>query len=175
MHSVKEWLAAIKLYESGVPVKSAARTYHLDEHELDLKIRYYKKYGEKALTPKSKRSYYCPQLKEEVVRCYLEDCLSLNDVALKYNVTRDRVKEWSRIVRTQGYTSLYNIHREMSVNHNVMGRPRKKKLEEMTELERLRYENEYLKAENALLKKAKALVKEREAYRIKNGQKPSKN
>jgi hypothetical protein len=38
-----------------------------------------------------------------------------------------------------------------------MGRPKKKTLDEMTELERLRYENEYLKAENALLKKSEGL------------------
>jgi hypothetical protein len=34
---------------------------------------------------------------------------------------------------------------------------KKKKPEEMTELERLRYENERLRAENALIKKVRAL------------------
>ena len=57
----------------------------------------------------------------------------------------------------------------------IMGRPRKKKIEEMTELERLREENEYLRMENALLKKVKALVEEREARWREIGQKPSKN
>ena len=56
-----------------------------------------------------------------------------------------------------------------------MGRPKKKKLEEMTELERLRYENERLRAENALLKKVRALVEEREARLREIGRKPSKN
>ena len=51
----------------------------------------------------------------------------------------------------------------------------KKTLDEMTELERLRYENEYLKAENALLKKVKALVEERENRLREIGRKPSKN
>ena len=56
-----------------------------------------------------------------------------------------------------------------------MGRSKKKKLEEMTELERLRYENERLRAENALLKKVRALVEEREARLRETGRKPSKD
>ena len=44
-----------------------------------------------------------------------------------------------------------------------MGRPRKKKPEEMTELELLRVRVRQLEIENALLKKAKALVEERKA------------
>ena len=56
-----------------------------------------------------------------------------------------------------------------------MGRPKKKKPEEMTELERLRYENECLRTENALLKKVRALVEERNAHLRETGQKPSKN
>ena len=38
-----------------------------------------------------------------------------------------------------------------------MGRKLKKKLDEMTELERLQAENEYLRAENAILKKLREL------------------
>ena len=50
-----------------------------------------------------------------------------------------------------------------------------KDTEEMTELERLRYENECLRAENALLKKVKALVEARDARLKEIGRKPSKN
>lgn len=56
-----------------------------------------------------------------------------------------------------------------------MGRPRKKRPEEMTELERLRYENDCLRVENALLKKVKVLVEEREARLRETGPEPSMN
>ena len=56
-----------------------------------------------------------------------------------------------------------------------MGRPRKKKPEEMTEIERLRYEYERLKAENALLKKMKALIAKKEAQQKGIGQESSKD
>ena len=56
-----------------------------------------------------------------------------------------------------------------------MGRPRKKKPEEMTDLELLQLRVKELEAENALLKKVKALVEEREARLREIGRKPSKN
>ena len=56
-----------------------------------------------------------------------------------------------------------------------MGRPRKKKPEEMTELERLRRENHLLKLELEIRKKAQALVEERKARLRAIGQGQSKN
>jgi hypothetical protein len=56
-----------------------------------------------------------------------------------------------------------------------MGRPKKKKPEEMTELELLQLRVKELEAENALLKKVKALVEAREARLKEIGRKPSKN
>ena len=93
--------------------------------------------------------------------------------SLKYNVSAKRLSVWLKIAREQGLDALL-ITRKRGRKSN-MGRPRKKKPEEMTELERLREENEYLRTENALLKKVKALVEEREARWREIGQKPSKN
>ena len=94
---------------------------------------------------------------------------------MKYNLCSSRISAWKRIARVQGYDALSIIKPRGRPPKNDMGRPRKKKPEEMTELERLRYENECLRAENALLKKVKALVEAREARLREIGQKPSKN
>ena len=94
---------------------------------------------------------------------------------MKYDVSSGRISAWKRIARVHGYDALAITRPRGRPPKNDMGRPRKKKPEEMTELERLRYENECLRAENALLKKVKALVEEREARLREIGRKPSKN
>ena len=113
--------------------------------------------------------------KLQVVRDIEENHLTLVEASLKYNVSSSQIRVWQKIARTQGYDALAITRPRGRPPKNDMGRPRKKKPEEMTELERLRYENECLRAENALLKKVKALVEAREARLKEIGRKPSKN
>jgi len=84
---------------------------------------------------------------------------------LKHGVSASAIRSWRLLYAAGGKEAL----------RKPRGRPKKKKPEEMTELERLRYENEYLRTENALLKKVKALVEESEARLKGTGRKPSKD
>ena len=113
--------------------------------------------------------------KVQVLRDIEKNHLTLVEASLKYNVSDSQIIVWKRIAKTHGYESLAITRPRGRPPKNDMGRPKKKKPEEMTELERLRYENECLRAENALLKKVKALVEEREARLREIGQKPSRN
>ena len=104
-----------------------------------------------------------------------ENHLTLVEASLKYNVSDSQIIVWKRIAKTHGYESLAITRPRGRSAKNDMGRPRKKKPEEMTELELLQLRVKELEAENALLKKVKALVEEREARLREIGRKPSKN
>jgi transposase len=77
-----------------------------------------------------------------------------------------------QIYRRGGYEAL-RVIKSQGTSRKGMGRPKKK--EPQTELERLRYENEYLRAEVALLKKVRALMEEKEKRLHEIGRKPSKH
>lgn len=113
------------------------------------------------------------KLKRQIVSDVKKNNLTLVSASLKYGVSVRRLSFWLKVAREQGLDASSNTKKRGL--RPIMGRPRKKKIEEMTELERLREENEYLKMENALLKKVKALVEERDARWRDIGQKPSKN
>ena len=90
-------------------------------------------------------------------------------------MSHDRIRVWRNIAKTQGYDALAITGPRGRPPKNDMGRPRKKKPDEMTELELLQLRVKELEAENALLKKVKALVEAREARLKEIGRKPSKN
>lgn len=74
----------------------------------------------------------------------------MHRVCAKNHVSQAAVSRWTRIYKKGGYEALRAI-KPQGTGRKGMGRPKKR--EPQTELERLRYENEYLRAENALLKK----------------------
>ena len=100
----------------------------------------------------------------------MEKKLTLAEVCLKYDIDKSSIQRWKAKYVKEGIDAFIKSEEQL-----LMGRPKKKKPEEMTELELLRYENERLRAENALLKKVRALVEEREARLRETGRKPSKD
>ena len=137
---------------------------------LNLGFRYQQE-GESGLQKRSpKQANYAEKCK--IVCKYAKKSVPLPQICVEHNVSRTAVQRWTRLYRNGGYAALRNI-RPQGKGRKGMGRPKKK--EPQTELERLRYENEYLRAEVALLKKVKALMEEREKRLRETGRKPSKH
>ena len=162
------------MLKNGISAKSIEQQFGINKQLLAYLWKRYQAEGPSGLVKKRNvRADYA--FKVQVVRDIEQNHLTLVEASLKYNVSHDRIRVWRNIAKTQGYDTLAIIRPRGRPPKNDMGRPRKKKPEEMTELERLRYENECLRAENALLKKVKALVEAREARLKEIGRKPSKN
>ena len=173
-HGYAERLKYMHMLEAGYSVKYISKHYGINHYLVSKLWIKYKSEGPSGLV-KEKNIKADYKFKIKVVRDIEENHLPLVDASLKYNVSNTQLYQWRKIAKTQGYDALAITRPRGRPPKNDMGRPRKKKLEEMTELERLRYENECLRAENALLKKVKALVEEREARLREIGRKPSKN
>ena len=173
-HGYAERLKYMHMLENGYSREHIHRHYGISSELLGYLWSRYKSEGANGLLKKQNvRADY--KFKLQVIRDIEENHLPLVDASLKYNVSNTQLYQWRKIAKTQGYDALAITRPRGRPSKNDMGRPRKKKPEEMTELERLRYENECLRAENALLKKVKALVEEREARLREIGRKPSKN
>ena len=174
-YALEDRIKWIKAIEAGDSVKHVSILYGVSHHELMVLWLKYLKDGPKAL--KKKEYIQLSGYDREIVLRDIEDnCLTLPEAAVKYNLSITTIKAWRRKVQEDGLSALYKKKkRGRPPKDNNMGRPKKKNPEEMTELERLRYENECLRTENALLKKVRALVEEREARLRGTGQKPSKN
>ena len=169
-HGFKEKLKYIRMLEEGYTIDYIRRKYGINDTHLNVLWINYRRYGSSALIDKPTNKKTPPHIQLDAVYDYIKNHLSLIEICVKYDISKNTILRWKSKYDKFGVDAFV-----MSNNQISMGRPRKKKPEEMTELERLRYENECLRAENALLKKVKALVEAREARLKEIGQKPSKN
>ena len=173
-HGYAERLKYMHMLENGFSRRYIERHYGVNEKLLGYLLARYQLEGPSGLLKKQnvKADY---AFKLQVIRDIEENHLTLLEASLKYNASASQINVWLKLARTEGSDTLASIRTRGRPPKNDMGRPRKKKPEEMTELERLRYENECLRAENALLEKVKALVEARETRLREIGRKPSKN
>ena len=171
-HDYGALLKYMRMLEEGYSIDHIHRKFGISGEQLKCMWLLYQQHGTSVLR---RKPYTKPsgELKQQVVLDIEKNHLTLVQASLKYGVSAARLSVWLKTFREQGLDAL--LITKKRGRPPGMGRPRKKKPEEMTELERLREENEYLRTENALLKKVKALVEEREARLREIGQKPSKN
>ena len=173
-HGYAERLKYMHMLENGYSVEYIHKHYGIDKSLLgNLWVRYQSEGPSGLIKKQNVKADYAFKL--QVVRDIAENHLTLVDASLKYNVSDSQIRVWRKIAQTQGYDALAIIRPRGRPPKNDMGRPRKKKPEEMTELELLQLRVKELEAENALLKKVKALVEAREARLKEIGRKPSKN
>ena len=171
-HDYEALLKYMRMLEDGFSIDYIHNKFGINAERLKCLWLQYQEQGSSALHRK-KNIRADGVLKQQIVSDIEKNHLTLVQASLKYGVSATRLSVWLRIAKGQGFDALLITKKRGRLPG--MGRPRKKKPEEMTELERLREENEYLRTENALLKKVKALVEEREARLREIGQKPSKN
>lgn len=167
-------LEAVKRYLSGYTERQVTEHYGVNRTDLFVWVERYRLHGEEGL----KRHSYTKPTKEmrlQIVSEHLIESVSLTELSAKHLIARSVISKWCKIAREQGYEYLDVFKTRGRPPKDDMGRPKKKKSEEMTELELLQLRVKELEAENALLKKVKALVEAREARLKEIGRKPSKN
>ena len=171
-HDYEALLKYMRMLEDGYSINHICKMFGIGNKRLQYLWILYQTYGSSVLH----RKHYAQisiRLKQQIIRDIEKNHLTLVQASLKYGVSAARLSVWLKTFREHGIGAL--LITKKRGRPPGMGRPRKKTFEEMTELERLREENEYLRTENALLKKVKALVEQREARLREIGQKPSKN
>ena len=120
-------------------------------------IRFYEKYGKKALLPRETKVYSIPF---KVIEAIDKDSLSFSQACLEFNIpTKSVIMKWQRNYKKEGIIGL---------NHKPRGKPKsmqfkrakKKSNKPLTREEQLLLENESLRAELDLLKKLQALIQQ---------------
>lgn len=170
-HSIEERLVAVQRYLNGEASTLIARQTGIDHHDIIVYAMRYQKDGMGGLEDRLRRDK-SKQEKIDIVNEYLKESLTLEEIAVKHEVSVSCFKNWLRIYRRGDTESLRDKRFDPRIT-NVMAKsqkdPSKMTKEELQDLVK------DLAAENALLKKVKALVEKREAQKHVTGSKPSKN
>ena len=159
-HDYEALLKYMRMLKDGYSIGSIANKFGINEKRLKYLWLLYQKQGVSVLHRKP-YTQASGALKQRIVSDIEKNHLTLVQASLKYEVSATRLSVWLKIAREQGLDAL--LITKKRGRPPGMGRPRKKKPEEMTELERLRRENHLLKLELEIRKKAQALVEERKA------------
>ena len=150
--SAEQRLAAVDLFEEGFG-------YHAVSSRLDVRIRAvkaleerFKIWGRAALDSKPTKQVYSFEFKMALVHQSIDGEETLPEIARMHQLSSPKLlRRWVQLYREQG---------EDGLRPKAKGRPKSvpvAPLAEVSELEKLRRENQRLVAENAYLKKVRAL------------------
>ena len=159
-HDYEALLKYMRMLENGYSIDHISTYFGVSHGRLKYLWLLYQQYGTSVLRRKQ-YTQVSGELKQQIVRDIEKNHLTLVQASLKYGVSVSRLEVLLKISREQGIDAL--LITKKRGRPPCMGRSRKKKPEEMTELERLRRENHLLKLELEIRKKAQALVEERKA------------
>ncbi len=140
----------MRMLEEGYSLNYIHDEYGINKERLEYLWGLYQKQGTSVLRRKT-YTQTSGELKQHIVSDIEKNHLTLVQASLKYGVSVARLHVLLKIVREQSINALLITKRRG--RPPGMGRPRKKKPEEMTELELLRKRVRQLEIENALLKK----------------------
>ena len=171
-HDYVALLKYMRMLKDGYSINCIHKQFGIGKERLQSLWLLYQQHGTSVLHRKN-HAQTSGELKQQIVLDIEKNHLPLVQASLKYGVSTGRLEVWNKIYREQGIDAL--LVSKKRGRPPGMGRPRKKKPEEMTELELLRVRVRQLEIENALLKKVKALVEERRARLRAIGQEQSKN
>jgi transposase len=146
----------VVLFEGGHAARSAAARLGASVHAVRKLHHRWLLRGAGALIMKPTRASYTFEFKLDVVRRFLDGQATAAQLALEHDLSSPNlVKTWARQYRADG---------EDALRPKPRGRPPgapQPPERELSEVERLRRENQYLAAENAYLKKLRALRAQR--------------
>lgn len=160
------------ILEGKNSIKGLQKSENVRGYNIHFWVRLYEVYGTQGLKGVS-QSHFTIDEKVKIIQDYQKTGLSLVDLCVKYRISSPSVlSQWIRKFQNNGFKGLEDkrgVHLKKNTTNTKM--TKKSNIpgikESMTDLEKLKIENNYLRAENAYLKKLEALAQSKQAKKKK--------